>query len=323
MLPNDILKIIPKRFHQELNSISGSRLIEEIRIRINKPIELVFQNHFNFIAEYTVTVEDGHYILNQLSEFSRYRLEEELRQGYVTLAGGHRVGIAGQTVVQNQSVKQIQTISSFNIRLAREKIGVANTAIKYLFESGQYLNTLIIGPPQSGKTTYLRDLARIIATGWGQTPAYKVGIVDERSEIAACKGGQSQYQLGDRYDVLDHCPKSEGMMMLIRSMSPDVLIVDEIGSERDVQAILEASRAGVAVLCTAHSMNLTQLKKRSQFQYLLKENYFDRFIILNRTNRTSIQVLNENGENIALKRGERHELDWSDFANYSNVINRL
>src|SRR5690625_4343679 len=219
------------------------------------------------------------FMINQLSEYSLYRMEDELREGYITIMGGHRVGLAGKVNTYDGNVKAIQHITFFNIRIAKEKRDLAIPIIPYLYHK-EYFNTLLIGPPLSGKTTLLRDLARLIASGWQKIEPRKVCVIDERSEIAASIKGVPQHNLGLRTDVMDACPKAEGMMMLIRSMSPDILVVDEIGSKEDVRALLEAIHAGVVVICTIHGQSLLELKKRPSLQPIFEQNIFDRFIIL-------------------------------------------
>lgn len=295
--------------------------IEEIRIRINRPVELVLDGRYIINEKLVMDESAGQYILNQLSGFSRYKFEEELKRGYITISGGHRVGIVGRTVLENSSIKQIQSISSFNIRIARERIGIAKPIISSLIKNADYYNTLIIGPPQSGKTTLLRDLSRLIGTGWGHVQAKKVGIVDERSEIAGSKNGIPQYEVGVRTDVLDSCPKSEGMMLMIRSMSPDLLIVDEIGSADDILAIQEAIRSGVNLICSLHGDSYQMIKKRAQFAHLIEDKYFERYLVLD--HHKKITVLNQEGQEIDRNRGIRHELDWSHTLNRSDHLNRV
>lgn len=275
-----ILRIFPDHIVRLLLSISEKSLVnlQEIRIRTNRPIELIFESYFKTV-QYKITGEDLAFIINQISDYSLYRLSNELREGYITIQGGHRIGLAGQVITSKGNVETIKHIRFLNIRIAKEKLNVAKQLIKYLYKD-QYLNTLIVGPPQTGKTTYLRDISRLISSGWGQIRAEKVAIIDERSEIAACKDGIPQHRVGNRTDVMDACPKAEGMMMVIRSMSPDVIVVDELGSERDIRALLEAINAGVTVISTIHGDSLGQLKKRPSLRAIFDENIFQRIIIL-------------------------------------------
>lgn len=279
----EILRLFPEKIKQVIQMKIADRwnVLQEIRFRLQRPIELIFdENNIEWIS-FKPNSDDYVFVLNQLSSFSLYRMEDELREGYITIEGGHRVGLAGKVNTMNGSVKAIQHITFLNIRIAKEKIGTASPILPYICKEN-YLNTLFIGPPQTGKTTIIRDVARLIATGWHSLPAKKVGVIDERSEIGASIRGIPQHNLGLRTDVMDACPKAEGMMMMIRSMSPDVLVVDEVGSFQDVQALVEAINAGVIVICTIHGQGLAELKKRPSLQLLFEQNVFQRFIVLER-----------------------------------------
>ncbi|KQL57704.1 MULTISPECIES: stage III sporulation protein AA [Bacillaceae] len=279
-----ILNLLPQHVEAYVTkAIKTNKSIEEIRLRINQPVECLFSN-ITLFSPTSFTEDDASMFLNQLSSYSLYAFEEELQKGYITIEGGHRVGLAGKTILENGKVKTIRPIRSFNIRVAKQKIGVSNKLVSELHDGKNgWRNTLIIGAPQTGKTTLLRDLARNVSTGTASIPASKVAVVDERSEIAGCMNGTPQHDLGTRTDVLDGCPKAEGMMMMIRSMSPQVMIVDEIGREEDAQAILEARHAGVVIMATAHGFSFEEIAKRPIFKQLLKEQAFDRVIEVGRT----------------------------------------
>lgn len=275
----EVFNVLPTMLKEKLIlSFSNLNQVEELRLRVSRPVEVIANNHSTFLP-YIVTEEDGNQILGKLSQFSIYTIEEELKKGYITIKGGHRVGLAGRVVTENGMVKMIRDISSYNFRIAKEKVGIASPFIKYLYE-GRWKNTMLIGPPQAGKTTLLRDFARVVSQGDGMRgiKPQKVGIVDERSEIAGSVKGVPQYTFGERIDVLDACPKAEGMMMLVRSMSPHVILVDEIGKKEDVDAILEAIFAGVQLIVTVHGYSLDEIRNRPSLQPLFQNGTFERFI---------------------------------------------
>jgi stage III sporulation protein AA len=323
----EILRLFPTDIQTEIQrKVQGKwDMLQEIRVRLNQPIELIYDHGVEWIPLARPDKKDSVFIINQLSEFSLYRMEDELREGYITIDGGHRVGLAGKVNTIRGSVKAIQYITFLNIRIAKEKIGVANPIIPYLYEK-RFLNTLFVGQPQSGKTTLIRDVIRIISSGWNHVPPKKVGVVDERSEIAACLHGVPQHDLGLRTDVLDACPKAEGMMMMIRSMSPEVLVVDEIGSDRDVQALTNAINAGVTVICTIHGQSLQEIKNRPQIQSLLDKKVFQRIILLKgqATPGSIEKIYNENEKNIYMKSGcLPNEVDRSTSVYRSDHMARL
>src|SRR5690625_3413698 len=298
----EILRILPDKMKNliRLHVANKWDQLEEIRLRLNHPVELNFYNHVEWLKGYLFSKKDSMYVLSQLSEHSLYRMEDELREGYMTIQGGHRVGLAGEVNTVDGKLKQLQHITFFNIRIAKEKIDLAKPYVSYLYDDNRYLNTLVIGAPQTGKTTFIRDIARLISEGSNFIFPKKVSIIDERSEIAASTNGIPQHNIGRRTDVMDACPKVAGMMMMIRSMSPEVLIVDEIGKEEDVQAVLEAVLAGVTVICTVHGSTLDELRKRPSISKLLNQAIFQRIILLKRDEMRHfhLEIINENEEKI-------------------------
>lgn len=298
-----IINILPPTLSKLLKRLPRDTLteVEEIRIREGRPLEITMKGRYYFIdsrgeladeheSAYRPGREDCRHLLDLLTNHSVYTLEEELKRGYITVTGGHRVGLSGKTVLEHGKVKHLREITSFNIRIAREVKGAALKLLPKLIDpgTGALHHCLIVSPPQQGKTTLIRDIARLVSEGnWekdrGKGRALKVGIVDERSEIAACIKGVPSFDVGPRTDVLDGCPKAEGMMMMIRSMSPDVMIVDEIGRPEDAEAIHEALHAGIRVIATAHGHSFEDIYTRPMLRELMKDQIFSRYVVLGHT----------------------------------------
>lgn len=285
---NMILTEIPSHYKEN---------VEEIRLRISKPLTISCGTRDYFVSSNgnvsldpskAVVINEEHInkTFQLVSNYSVYAYSEEIKNGYITIKGGHRVGIGGKVVYGSNGIETIRNISSLNIRIGREIIGVSDNIFSYLFEPPKtFFNTLIISPPQCGKTTLLRDIVRNLSNGYGllNSQGFKVSIIDERSEIAGIYKGVPQNDIGLRTDVLDGCLKSDGIMMAIRALSPDIIAVDEIGSKKDVEAIQEALRAGIKLIATVHGNSIEDIISKSSMRELLKENIFERFIILDRS----------------------------------------
>ncbi len=300
MISRDILPVLPNRIREIIVELPGDILnqIEEIRLRQGKPLIVGLTEQDALVTPlgqvttvpefgYTVTDQDMKRTVQLISSSSIYAFEEELKNGFITIRGGHRVGISGKVVLERGKVKTVKYITGLNIRIAREVTGAADRVLPYLIDpvSGEFCHTLIISPPRCGKTTLLRDIVRQVSTGIPKLDfiGCPVGVVDERSEIAGCFHGIPQKDVGLRTDVLDGCPKAEGMMMLIRAMGPRIIATDEIGRQEDAAALEEALNAGIKVLTTAHGAGREEISQRPVLRYIMEQGIFERLIILGRS----------------------------------------
>lgn len=267
-------KIFPGKVAKFFGDLFQSDTLQEVRIKVNKPCILITSNKER-ISDFILTDEDIKYMLKRISNYSLYAYEEDIRQGFITIKGGHRVGLAGECVMECGKVKTIRNISSLNFRICREVLGCSKKVMKYIYSNGEVYNTIIISPPKCGKTTMLRDIAKNLSE-----QGKKITIIDERSEIAGSYLGVPQMNLGIRCDVLDNCLKSQGMIMAIRSLSPEVLICDEIGTSEDVDALCMAFNSGVRIIVTIHGFDIEDITKRKIFKELISNNLLDRAIVL-------------------------------------------
>lgn len=289
----EILRILAEKFRNRLDCIGlDFSNLQEIRMRVDAPFILVIGGEECFVSldgnltrdvrcALTVTSGDLKETLQYISGYSMYAFEDELRQGFITVQGGHRVGVAGKIVTEDGKIKTMKYISFLNIRLAHEITGCANHILPYILEDGKVCHSLIVSPPRCGKTTLLRDIIRQLSNGNEKRRGMTVGVVDERSELGACHLGVPQNDLGIRTDILDCCPKLNGMIMLVRSMAPEVIAVDEIGEKEDVEAIAYAMNCGCQMLATAHGRDMDELRAKPVFREMIGERLFKRYIVLN------------------------------------------
>ena len=220
-------------------------------------------------------------IIQHICRYSMYAYEEELGKGFISTAFGCRVGVAGEVLMGTDgSVKNIRCISSLNIRVAHEAKGIAGAVLPYLYEEKKLCSTLLISPPGCGKTTLLRDIIRMVSDGNRLAGGMTVGVVDERSELAGCCDGIAVNDLGMRTDILDGCLKAAGMLMLLRSMAPDVVAVDELGDREDTIALEQVLKCGCSVLATVHGGSYEELSRKRFLQPLLQAGAFQRYLVL-------------------------------------------
>lgn len=289
---NEILRVLSLKLRGivQLLHVDFQRM-QEIRIRAGGPFMVVYDGTEYFVEEsgkmtswmgnpYCICQNDIKETMEYISNYSMYAFEEELRQGFITIQGGHRVGVVGKIILEQERIKNIRHISFINIRLAHQVIGCADRVMPFIRQEDSIYHTLIISPPRCGKTTLLRDMIRQLSNGGQGRKGLNVGVVDERSELAACYHGRPQNDLGYQTDVLDCCPKKEGMMLLVRSMSPKIIAVDEIGFREDVEAMEYVMSCGIKLLATVHGRGMEEIQGKPVLGRMVQEKVFQRYILL-------------------------------------------
>ena len=275
-------ELLPGRLLPMALDISRERMarVEEIRLRVGRPMHLALPEGELPLQQTRVTRDDLEYVLDRSTEFSRYTAAETLRAGYVTAEGGFRIGLCGTVLSLNGRSDGIKDISSMSIRIPRVPEDIARPIFPKLLRDGVPVSTMIISPPGGGKTTLLRDLVRLVSDGSELCEPMRVSLVDERGEIAAMYRGCPQLPVGRQTDVMDGCEKAAAIPMLLRSMSPQVIAVDEVALGADVDALSAAANCGVVLFATAHGSSLTDLKTRPVFRDLLSRGVMECAVIV-------------------------------------------
>lgn len=283
----EVMNVLPKSIRRYMCNVNLDEAVE-IHLVIGRPFSirypdgeyyLTVKSVLSKIPLNTVNITKSHMeeVIERITKSSLYSVKEEIRNGFITIEGGHRAGIAGRAVTENGSVEFIKNISAMNIRIANEVIGSADGVINDIVSDGMVKNTLIISSPGAGKTTMLRDVTRQLSY-----MGYYVSVADERCEIAAMSSGRTAFDLGDLTSVMDNCPKAQAMLMLLRSMSPDVIITDEIGTDEDREAVLRIINSGVSVIASIHGRDAEQVMRRKDMAQLV--DMFDVLIVLSKRN---------------------------------------
>ncbi len=271
---------------------------EEFRLRVGHPVSVVFpegERPAGCGGERTVTADDLTMTLEMASQGSVHTVIERIKNGFITVAGGHRLGLCGSGVIRGGGVINFTNLSSLSLRIAKEVPGAAEEIVGGLLDGGRLQNTLILSPPGGGKTTLLRDLIRCVSDGVGLSPM-RVGVADERGELACMEHGTPRMTIGARTDVMDGLPKKTGLLFLLRGMNPQVLATDEITAPEDIEALETAAGCGVILLATAHGKTPEQLRSRPVYRRLLDESIFQKAVVITmegQTRRYAVMSLGE------------------------------
>ncbi|WP_052446770.1 hypothetical protein [Candidatus Soleaferrea massiliensis] len=268
---------------------------QEVRLRTGEPLQLGMGDRLYFIDKQgaaqtsanadsvTCTKETLQESFRALCQYSVHSHIEEIRNGFISVKGGHRAGICGTAVMESGVLTGVRDVSSINLRIAKQIPGAGSEVMK-IFADDPHTGLLIIGAPSSGKTTILRDLTRQLSNG-GLGRYLKIAVADERSEIAGVSAGQPQNDLGPCCDVLDGYQKADAIMIAVRCLSPDIIICDELGTTREAEAVEMGLNSGVTVIASAHASNPSEIQNKPQIRRLLGTGAFSRIVLLDNRER--------------------------------------
>lgn len=283
--------ILPTNIFEILSKTLKFAKLYELRLRVNQPICVNYANNFYFLSlEGLTNLEENAIICSKnlidsvvlkASNFSLYTINEDIKRGYITLNNGIRIGLVGEVVSENDIVKTIKDFNALNIRIPHEVKNCSLNVINYLIENGQVLNTLIVSSPCGGKTTFIRDLCYQISS---RNFPLNILLLDERNEISATNKGFSTMNVGKFTDVLLYSTKKMGFENGIRSMSPNIIVTDEIANKEDCDGLLYASNCGINLIATTHAKDISDLKEKNIFNEIIRKKIFKRFVVLSRKN---------------------------------------
>ncbi len=291
----DYLKYLPVEMRRKIEDyIFNLKDLEEIRIRTNKPLILNFGTKEE-VLNYITTKGEISSILEKVCNNSIYSFQEEICEGYITISGGHRIGLVGTCIYENGRIKNIKEISSLNFRIAKQVKGAGSNALKYILDlnNNSIYNTMVVSPPGAGKTTLIRDMIRQISNGV-ESVGFKgltIGLIDERGEISATYKGENQNDIGLRTDILVNIPKDIGMRIMIRTMAPKIIVADEIGKKEDFEAIEYMIKSGVKGIFSMHGNNIKDIENNENIKKLVDRNYIERIIFLDENEKGKIKEI--------------------------------
>lgn len=286
MIPEVLRKMLPQQIVLVADKLNTKDLYE-IRLRSERATSVNVKGQFYYLCNHgltknpkdgiTVSAKDVKDVLIKATEYSLYAVNNQICEGYLTIGGGIRIGIAGETVIADAAIKTIKNFNALNIRLPHEVLGCADKVIKYI-NSGSIKSAIFISPPGAGKTTILRDTARILSSL--PDKIYNVLVVDERNEIAAMNDGKMLLNIGVNSDVINGAPKSYAFTRAVRALRPDIIVTDELFDSEDVAAASYAINSGVAVIASVHGSNHTDLFDKKSFDDTIKNKLFKLYINL-------------------------------------------
>lgn len=270
---SNITRYLPQNLRTNAQRADWTHALE-LRLRCGRAMSMLMPDGERSLGGEAVTAQDLDHLVLAASRGSIYAVQDSLAQGYITLEGGHRLGLCGSAVMENGRVKSLTRLSGASLRLARQVPGAADQAMALL--PRPISSTLIVGPPGCGKTTLLRDLIRQLSDREG----LEISLVDERGEVAACRLGQPELEVGSRTDVLSGCPKAQGMLMMLRAMNPRVIAVDEVTDPRDIEAIRVCAGCGAAIIATAHGSSRHEMARRGLYRELFDLGVFQNLLFI-------------------------------------------
>lgn len=285
---DEILRYFPNKIYQIFFNLfqENSKIAEElqeIRMRAERPIILKLRER-DLILQYNITQAEILQIVERLCENSIYAYKNQICEGFITVKGGHRIGLTGSCVIENGKIINVKHISSLNFRIAREVLNCSTRVLREVIdiENKSIYNTILVAPPGREKTTMLRDIIRRLSNGIDEInfKGKTCGVVDERGEIAAMYKGIPQNDVGIRTDIIENVEKNQGIHMLIRTMAPEIIACDEIGSKEDVEAIHYALYSGVKGIFTMHGKNIEDIKNNKQIYELIENREIQKVVFL-------------------------------------------